>query len=81
MRGWHDDDGRLRQRGCELWLFQERKAGNMDCTFCLDCVRACPYDNVGPLLRAPSSELWRDPRRSSSVGWATDWTWRHSFGC
>ncbi len=31
-------------RGCELWLFQERKAGNMDCTFCLDCVHACPYD-------------------------------------
>src|SRR3984957_18151677 len=35
------------QRGCELALFQPRKVGNMDCTFCLDCVHACPHDNVG----------------------------------
>ena len=34
------------QRGCELALFQPLKAGNMDCTFCLDCVHACPHDNV-----------------------------------
>ena len=33
--------------GCELHLFLPRKAGNMDCTFCLDCVHACPHDNVG----------------------------------
>jgi hypothetical protein len=53
-----------RQRGCELWLFQPRKAGNMDCTFCLDCIHACPYDNVGLIGRAPTSELWTDPYRS-----------------
>lgn len=52
-------------RGCELWLFQQRKSGNMDCTFCLDCVHACPYDNVGLLARTPSSELWQDPPRAS----------------
>ena len=52
------------QRGCELWLFQPRKAGNMDCTFCLDCVHACPYDNVGLIARTPTSELWTDPYRS-----------------
>jgi len=51
-------------RGCELWLFQPRKAGNMDCTFCLDCVHACPYDNVGLIARTPTSELWTDPYRS-----------------
>ena len=39
------------QRGCELALFQPRKVGNMDCTFCLDCVHACPHDNVGILSR------------------------------
>ena len=43
--------GNEQYRGCELDLFQPRKNGNMDCTFCLDCVRACPHDNVG-LLRA-----------------------------
>lgn len=51
-------------RGCELALFQERKVGNMDCTFCLDCVHACPYDNVGLIARTPTSELWSDPWRS-----------------
>ncbi len=51
-------------RGCELALFQPRKVGNMDCTFCLDCVHACPYDNIGLIGRTPTAELWRDPFRS-----------------
>ena len=52
------------QHGCELWLFQPRKASNMDFTFCLNCVHACPYDNVGLIARTPTSELWTDPYRS-----------------
>jgi ferredoxin len=52
------------QRGCELALFQPRKTGNMDCTFCLDCVQACPHDNVGILGRVPAEELTTDPLRS-----------------
>jgi hypothetical protein len=36
----------------------------MDCTFCLDCVHACPHDNVGLLSRVPGAELLEDPRRS-----------------
>jgi len=52
------------QRGCELALFQPRKTGNMDCTFCLDCIQACPYDNVGILSRLPAEELMIDPMRS-----------------
>jgi hypothetical protein len=51
-------------RGCELWLFQQRKVGNMDCTFCLDCLHACPYVNVGISSRLPAGELWMDPWRS-----------------
>jgi hypothetical protein len=51
-------------RGCELWLFQPQKVGNMDCTFCLDCAHACPYGNVGISSRLPGEELWADPRRS-----------------
>src|SRR5208282_4847077 len=52
------------QRGCELALFQPLKVGNMDCTFCLDCVHACPHDNIGILSRLPASELMVDPIRS-----------------
>src|SRR5262249_15876404 len=50
--------------GCELYLYQPRKSSNMDCTFCLDCIQDCPYDNVGILAAAPGKELWHDPFRS-----------------
>jgi cytochrome c oxidase assembly factor CtaG/ferredoxin len=50
--------------GCELHLYQPRKSGNMDCTFCLDCIHACPHDNVGILARPPGNELWHDRFRS-----------------
>lgn len=52
------------QRGCELALFQPLKSGNMDCTFCLDCVQACPHDNIGITSRVPAEELMSDPPRS-----------------
>ena len=54
----------ITQKGCELMLFQPRKRGNMDCTFCLDCVYACPHENVALTTRVPGSDLWSDPRRS-----------------
>jgi cytochrome c oxidase assembly factor CtaG len=50
--------------GCELGLFLPRKVGNMDCTACLDCVHACPHDNVGLVARFPTAELWNDRQRS-----------------
>lgn len=62
------------QTGCELWLFQERKVGNMDCTFCLDCIQACPYDNVGIQLRAPTSEFRKLDQWHSGVGALTQRT-------
>jgi polyferredoxin len=50
--------------GCELHLFVPRKAGNMDCTACLDCVHACPHDNIGLVSVSPAADLWHDPHRS-----------------
>ena len=55
------------RRGCELGLFLPLKVGNMDCTFCLDCVQACPHDNIGLASRLPGAEL-ADGRRRSGVG-------------
>lgn len=52
------------RRGCELGLFVPTKTGNLECTFCLDCVQACPYDNVALAVRAPGEELADDRRRS-----------------
>ena len=57
--------GNEKQRGCELRLFQPKKESNLDCTFCLDCVRACPHDNIGIIAVAPGRTLSRDHFRSS----------------
>ncbi len=52
-------------RGCELDLFQPKKIGNLDCTFCLDCVKACPHENVGLVSIIPASTLLVNTYRSS----------------
>lgn len=67
IRGAPAKEMRAAQRGCELKLFQPYKVGNLDCTFCLDCVYACPHDNVGILARVPGAEL-EDPRPRSGIG-------------
>jgi len=59
--------GTAPQRGCELRLFLPAKVGNMDCTMCLDCVHACPHDNIALAARVPGVEL-ADPRRRSGIG-------------
>ena len=43
--------------GCQTDLFVPQKMNNLDCTFCLDCVRACPQDNVGLLAFLPVNQL------------------------
>lgn len=50
--------------GCEMGLFQPRKQGNLDCTFCLDCVHVCPHENVGVLAVVPAATLWTDRFRA-----------------
>ena len=57
--------GNEKQRGCELYLFQPKKSTNLDCTFCLDCVHACPHDNVGLLPSNPAKTLMTDSYLSS----------------
>ena len=59
---------RVVRRGCELALFLPAKVGNLDCTFCMDCVQACPHDNIALATRVPGLELV-DPRRRSGIGW------------
>jgi polyferredoxin len=43
--------------GCGTELFVPTIDSNMDCTFCLDCARACPYDNVALARRPAWQEL------------------------
>ena len=58
---------RVVQRGCELGLFLPGKVGNLDCTMCLDCVNACPHDNIALTARVPGLELL-ETRRRSGIG-------------
>ncbi|HEY1066107.1 MAG TPA: hypothetical protein VGE52_08350, partial [Pirellulales bacterium] len=53
--------------GCEMGLYQPRKLGNLDCTFCLDCVQACPHANIGILAIPLTATLW-STRFRSGVG-------------
>ena len=67
--------------GCELHLFQPRKSSNMDCTFCLDCIHACPDDNVGILAGRPGKSCGTIPFARASAGSASAPTWRPSSWC
>ncbi|MCY3782079.1 MAG: FesM [Chloroflexi bacterium] len=53
--------------GCGTELFAPQIRSNLDCTFCLDCVRACPHDNVSLFTRAPGAEL------SRADSWSRRW--------
>ena len=65
--------GNEKHRGCELDLFLPKKRGGLDCTWCLDCVQACPHDNIGILPRSGPSEIlddrWRSSLRKLSNRW------------
>lgn len=50
----HSPQGTL---GCGTQLFAPQIQSNMDCVFCLDCVRACPHDNASLFVRTPAKEL------------------------
>lgn len=56
--------GNDRGPGCELDLFVPQKSSNLDCTFCLACVHACPSGNVGLLISPPLASVVHDRRRS-----------------
>lgn len=58
-------NGSATQQGCQLELYVPTLRSNLDCTLCLDCVKACPHDNVALALRPPVQELLAQawPRR------------------
>jgi hypothetical protein len=58
-------NGSPRALGCGTELFPPTVRSNLDCVFCLDCARACPYDNVALSIRPPGRELVENawPRR------------------
>jgi ferredoxin len=63
INGAFDERGTLQQQGCQLELYVPTIQSNLNCTLCMDCVRACPHDNVALVTRASGQELldrtWR----------------------
>ena len=43
--------------GCETKLFVPQISSNTDCTLCLNCVRACPFENIALEVR-PAARSW-----------------------
>jgi len=50
-------------RGCPMGLHPGRLTSNRDCTYCLNCVKACPHDSPQIRLRLPGTELVKGTRR------------------
>lgn len=61
------------QRGCELKLFVPRKAGNFDCTFCMDCQSACPHGNVVLKKNLAGATLWNPEIETTRAGIGRLW--------
>jgi cytochrome c oxidase assembly factor CtaG len=57
--------GNATSQGCSLELFVPTKKGNLDCTFCMDCVRACPHDNAVLTPTFPGIDLAQTTFRGS----------------
>lgn len=57
-------NGSPTQQGCQLELFVPTIQSNLNCTLCLDCVKACPYDNVALTVRPPGDELFHQTWRN-----------------
>ena len=64
--------------GCQTNLYLGAKQSNMDCTYCLDCVRSCPHDNVSLITRAPAAETWLNMSKRdlsvAAVAWVVTFT-------
>jgi hypothetical protein len=57
VNGRASPSGQIIMLGCGTELFPPQVKSNLDCTFCLDCARACPYDNVALQVRPILGEL------------------------
>ncbi len=61
VNGDQREDGQWQMLGCGTELFPPQVSSNLDCTLCLDCARACPYDNITLASRPILHEL-RQPK-------------------
>ena len=61
--------------GCETDLFVPTMTTSTDCTLCLNCARACPYDNVALSVRSPAFEAEHSRPKSDWALFVTVLAW------
>ena len=61
--------------GCETDLFVPTMTTSTDCTLCLNCARACPYDNVALTVRSPAFEAEHSRPKSDWALFVTVLAW------
>jgi polyferredoxin len=49
--------------GCPWFEYPGEMDRNNYCTMCLECVRGCPHENIGLMVRPPGQDLWRTNTR------------------
>ena len=49
--------------GCPWFEYPGDLDRNNYCTMCLECVRSCPHENIGLMVRPPGQDLWRTNTR------------------
>jgi hypothetical protein len=67
VNGAQNSAGNWQMLGCGTELYPPQVSSNLDCVFCLDCARACPYENVA----LPARPLLQELRQTDS--WPRRW--------
>mgnify|MGYP005842522439 CR=1 FL=1 len=57
--------GNERGRACPMLEFPGNLDRNVYCNLCLECVKACPLDNLRLSLRPPGKDLWTTAHRQA----------------
>ena len=61
--------------GCETRLYVPAMTTSQDCTLCMNCVRACPHENVALVLRSPLQQAMTAHPRLDLALFLTVLTW------
>jgi len=67
--------GNERGRACPMLEYPGNMDRNVYCNFCLECVKACPLDNLRLSLRPPGQDLWTTARRHADETAAVATLW------
>lgn len=57
--------------GCPWYEWPGSATSNLMCGLCTECVKNCPYDNIGLFVQAPMTSVVAPKHRRGDVAWAS----------